>query len=98
MRRAARTDANQAEIVAAMRKVGASVSSLSAVGVGVPDLLVGWRGRTILVEVKDGTKSASRRVLTPDQESWHREWKGGPVAIVDSVEAAMRALRSLEAA
>ena len=41
MRRAARTDANQAEIVAALRGVGASVQPLHAVGQGCPDLLVG---------------------------------------------------------
>ena len=37
MRRAARTDANQAAIVDALRSVGCSVVSLSAVGKGVPD-------------------------------------------------------------
>lgn len=44
MRRAPRTDANQAEIVAALRTRGALVQSLAGVGAGVPDLLVGWRG------------------------------------------------------
>lgn len=43
MRRAARTDANQTAIVEALRKCGASVQSLAAVGKGVPDLLVGLR-------------------------------------------------------
>lgn len=36
MRRAARVDRNQAEIAAALRKVGATVQSLAAIGEGVP--------------------------------------------------------------
>ena len=48
MRRAARVDANQAEIVAALRQAGASVWII-----GIPvDLLVGFRGMTIAVEIK----------------------------------------------
>jgi hypothetical protein len=42
--------------------------------------------------VKDGAKKPSDRKLTPDQEEWMRNWRGGPVAIVDSVEAALRML------
>ena len=70
MRRAARTDANQAEIVAALRKAGASVTSLAGVADGCPDLLVGRAGQTLLMEVKDGTKKPSDRKLTPDQQAY----------------------------
>jgi hypothetical protein len=41
MRRAAKIDANQPQIVEALRKAGATVHSLAAVGNGIPDLLVG---------------------------------------------------------
>ena len=95
MRRAARTDANQQRIVDALRQCGATVQSLAAVGNGVPDLLIGYRGCTALVEVKDGDKSASRRVLTPDQERWHAAWRGGTLAIVGDVDAAIRVLRTM---
>ncbi|HJP47915.1 hypothetical protein [Acinetobacter venetianus] len=44
MRRAAKIDANQTEIVKALRKFGASVQSLASTGKGCPDLLVGFRG------------------------------------------------------
>jgi Holliday junction resolvase len=93
MRRAARTDANHEEIVKALRAVGASVQSLAAVGHGVPDLLVGYQGKTILMEVKDGTKSPSKRQLTEDQVRWIDAWSGGSVFIVDNVEAAWNALK-----
>ena len=52
MRRNAKVDANHFEIVAAFRKLGASVLSLANLGRGVPDLLVAWCGVTMLVEVK----------------------------------------------
>lgn len=93
MRRAARTDANHEEIVKALRAVGASVQSLAAVGHGVPDLLVGYQGKTILMEVKDGKKSPSKRELTEDQVKWIDSWTGGSVFIVDNVEAAWNALK-----
>lgn len=91
MRRAAKVDANQAEIVAALRKAGASVQHLHAVGAGCPDLLVGFRGRNLLVEVKDGNKSPSARKLTPDQVAWHDAWRG-QVAVVKDVTEAMKLL------
>jgi hypothetical protein len=91
MRRAARTDANQTQIVEALRKCGASVQSLAAVGKGVPDLLVGLRGRNYLLECKDGDKPPSARKLTPDQEQWHLKW-AGQVLTVTSAEDALRQL------
>ena len=91
MRRAARTDANQTAIVEALRKCGASVQSLAAVGKGVPDLLVGLRSRNYLLEVKDGSKPPSARKLTPDQEQWHLKW-AGQVLTVTSAEDALKQL------
>lgn len=91
MRTAARIDANQPEIINALRKVGASVVSLSAVGRGVPDLMVGYMGRNHLLEVKDGSKPPSAQKLTPTQVEWHRDWRGSAV-VVNSVEAAYAAI------
>ena len=91
MRRAARIDANQTQIVSALRSVGASVELLSAVGKGCPDLLVGYRGMNILMEVKDGRKPPSERKLTSDQIVWHTQWKG-VVFLVTSVHDALDAL------
>jgi hypothetical protein len=89
VRYAAKVDANQAEIVAALRDLGASVTPLHAVGKGVPDLLVGFRRQTWLIEVKDGGKAPSDRTLTDHQKEWHASWRGGPVAIVEDVGAAL---------
>lgn len=92
MRRAAKIDANHHEIVDALRKVGASVHSLAAVGCGVPDLLVGYHGLTHLLEVKDGSKPPSARKLTKDQQDWHRDWRGADVYVVTSVDDALKAI------
>lgn len=78
MRRAARVDANQSEIVKAFRRLGCTVQSLATIGAGCPDLLIGIpTNRVVLVEVKDGDKAK----LTPDQEVWHANW-ATPVHIV----------------
>ena len=92
MRRAARIDANQEQVVSALRAAGATVQSLAGVGKGVPDLLVGFQGKTLLMEVKDGRKTPSERRLTEDQVRWHGAWRGGPLAVVDGVDAALRML------
>ncbi len=91
MRRAARTDSNQNEIVDALRAAGASVQILSNVGGGVPDLLIGRAGVNYLIEVKDGSKPPSRQRLTPDETHWHAAW-AGQVAVVCSIDEALKAI------
>jgi hypothetical protein len=95
MRRAARVDQNQVEIVEALRSVGCQVQSLASVGGGVPDLLVGIPGcrDLMLIEVKDGTKPPSDRKLTPEQEKWHAAWQGFPVYVVTSVPEALEKVK-----
>ena len=88
--RAAKIDANHEAVVLALRAVGATVQSLAGVGKGVPDLLVGFQNQTILMEIKDGNKSPSARLLTEDQLRWHGSWNGGALAVVDSPDAALR--------
>lgn len=93
MRLAAHVADNQAKVVSALRQCGASVHVLSPVGRGVPDLLVGWRGRNLLLEVKDGAKRPSARRLTDDQVEWHEGWRGQR-AIVESIDDALRVLNA----
>lgn len=88
MRRAAKVDRNQAEIVAALRGLGATVQPLHGVGSGCPDLLVGFRRKNFLIEVKDGDLAPSARRLTADQIEWHAGWKG-TVFVVCDAEAAV---------
>jgi hypothetical protein len=88
VRRAAKVDNNQAEIVKAFRDIGASVQILSAVGKGCPDTIVGFRGKNIFVEIKDGSKVASRQQLTGVQVAWHGKW-AGQVCVANSIEDAI---------
>jgi len=87
MRRAARIDANQAEIVAALEACGCTVLSLAEHGRGCPDLLVGLRWRNVLLEVK-GPKGK----LTPDQRAFLAEWRG-EWYVVSSVAEALAVFR-----
>jgi hypothetical protein len=94
---AARVDDNQSEIVKALQRIGAYVIDCSHVGQGFPDLLIAYRGRWVLLEVKDGEKSPSRRKLTPAQTIFHAEAlaKGCKVHVVESVDDAIRVVGSI---
>lgn len=82
MRYAARVDANQDQVVSALRAAGAYVWII-----GLPvDLLVGYKGHTFLMEVKDGSKKR----LTKLQEAFFENWCGATVCRVDGPEAALR--------
>lgn len=81
--KARKIDANQRRVVKELRQMGCSVAILSAVGDGCPDILVGYRGTNVLMELKDGDKSPSRRQLTPDQKEFHDTWHG-PLYVVES--------------
>ncbi len=91
MRRAAKVDANQSQLVKALRDGGCEVECLHAVGGGVADLLAYHPGKRLLrlIEVKDGSKPPSARGLTPDQVVWHRRF---PVAVALTPEDALRAM------
>ncbi len=91
---AARVDANQPDIVEKLRGVGATVTPTHMVGRGFPDLVVGFRGITYLLEVKDGSKPPSKRKLTEDELIWHDEWRGQK-AIVENVDEAYEVIGAI---
>lgn len=84
---AKRTDSNQAEITAALRAAGASVTPTHMVGRGFVDLVAGFQGRTYLIECK-----SRNGALTADEWRFHSEWRGSAVVIVRSVADALKAL------
>ena len=85
MRRAARVDANQIQIVSALRAAGAYVWII-----GLPvDLLVGYKGHTFLVEIK----STSKQRLTGLQADFFENWMGGTLCRIDNAESALRMLK-----
>tara|TARA_Y100000310_G_scaffold273610_1_gene289148 strand:- start:109 stop:492 length:384 start_codon:yes stop_codon:yes gene_type:complete len=79
-----KVDSNHAEIVKALRSYpDVSVFSIATLGQGIPDLVVGINGVTVLVEVKAG-----RKKLNALQASWHAAWTGTPVVVMRSVDEA----------
>ena len=98
MSRAKKIDANQPEIVKALRKVNCKVAITSGAGDGFPDLVV-WTPyfrRILLIEIKDGDKSPSRQKLTPDQVKFHDEWAGCDILVISSVTMALIAVGATE--
>jgi hypothetical protein len=86
MRYAARVDANQEQIVSALRSNGAYVWII-----GLPvDLLVGYKNHTWLMEIKTNEK----KKLTKLQTDFFANWTGGTLCRIDSPEAALRAINS----
>lgn len=72
-------DENTSRIVDALRKVGAVVWFIQGAHgqAGVPDLLVGYRGRTYLMEVK-----MPKGKVSDAQTRFFETWQGATAAIV----------------
>ena len=87
MRQAARRDANEQLIVDALEQVGALVCRVS--GKDVPDLIVGWRGRYLLLEVKQKGSN-----LKQGQLKFHGDHllRGLPCYVVRDVAEALETL------
>jgi hypothetical protein len=86
VRHAAKRDANEGVIVEYLRKAGCKVDRIS--GTGTPDLLIGYHGINLLMEVKMPGKK-----LRPAQEEWHAEWPGQK-AVVETVDDAAAVIES----
>jgi Holliday junction resolvase len=84
MRRAARVDDNQPEIVEAFRRLGWSVLIISQLK-NCCDIFVSKNGRTVAVEIKDGSKPPSKRKLTEGEAEFKKDWQG-EYTIIESIE------------
>lgn len=86
-RYAARRDANESEIIEALRAVGATVVQVSESG--YPDLLVGFAGVNYLIEVK-----AKKGKLTDDQWTFFKIW-GEQCDVARTSEEALKIIGAL---
>ena len=85
MRRAAKRDLNEPEIIAALEAVGCDVLRATDV-----DLIVGRAGRNYLLEVKRvkrATESRIRPIQRRLRDTWH-----GQYAIVTTAQEALQAV------
>ena len=95
MIRAARVDANQPEIVKALRKAGAVVIITSQLK-NFADILVAHDGQLYIVEIKDGNKPPSQRKLTPGEEACKIKLNGVKVDyhIITNIDEALELIKN----
>ena len=85
-------DQNQQQIIDALRSIGCTVQDLSQLGRGCPNVLIGYRGRNFLLEIKSGDRVPK---LTPREEQWIRQWDG-QVGVITSIEDALAIVREAD--
>lgn len=83
MRRAAKVDDTQREIVAALRKAGIAVQRIQAPNAGCPDAVLGFGGVNVLAEFKTG-----KRDVNEAQRDFINGWPG-PVIVARTPEEAV---------
>ncbi len=77
-----RVDGNQDDIIEAIEKIGAKVTSMSQVGNGVADLLVSFRQRWFVMEVK-----MPKGKLKDAQRTWIGAQRAPVVTVKSPLEA-----------
>ena len=95
MRRNARVDSNQKEIVEFIRRYGGTVLITSQLK-NCFDILVGYNGFNIIMEIKDGLLSPSQRKLTTGEQKFKDTWQGGFYHIVKNLLEVEKVLKSYE--
>jgi len=80
MRRAAKRDLSEPAIVKALEQAGVSVWRMDQ----PVDLLLGYRGKTVLAECKTG-----KRKLNANQARFVDEWRGSAVIVLRTVDDAI---------
>jgi hypothetical protein len=75
-------DSNQADIVTALEKIGASVYDATRVGGGFPDLVVGYRQCCLLLELKTETGKLNKK-----QSKFRDNWNGHFAVVRSPIEA-----------
>jgi len=75
------------EVVDLLRKTpGVTVHSTSQVGVGFPDIVVGYRGHNYLFEIKDPQARPSDQSLTMAQRSFFELWRGQVTKVTETAQ------------
>jgi hypothetical protein len=75
--------------------MGVSVAITSAAHDGFTDLVIGFGGVTVLVEVKDGSKEPARRKLTPQQVTFHGSFKGA-ITVIENEQHAVELVNRIK--
>jgi hypothetical protein len=89
---AKRVDENHNLIKHTFIALGASVLDLSRVGQGCPDMLIGYKGKCAMVEIKSSNKAQ----FTEPQLKFIKNWRGSSISRIDSVDGAIRLIKLLD--
>lgn len=90
--RVRKADKNQPEIVAALREIGAEVTLIHTLGRGVPDILISYRGRWYVAEIKNLTGRGNR--LTPYEADWAARQQAPTLRLLSPAQAVEALLNS----
>jgi hypothetical protein len=92
MRKRGRSDDNQEEIARVLRLYpNISVAVTSAIGGGFPDIVVGFREKNYLFEIKNPKQVPSKRKLTQQEADFSQSWSG-QWAVAESVSDILTAI------
>lgn len=80
-----RVDANQPELVRAMRRLGCSWRSTHEIP-GALDGIIGVAGIDQRIEIKDGAKPPSERKLTDAEQVEIEGWRGRKIVVVEDTD------------
>ena len=87
MRRAAKRDYAEAEIVNTLHELKATVFRLNQ----PVDIIIGYRGRTVLAEIKTG-----KGKLNENQIKFIQRWNGGDIPILRNSDDAINLITTWE--
>lgn len=70
-----------------------SIFSTHTLGKGFPDIVVGYKGKNYLFEIKNDELRKSQTKLTPDEKKFHSDWQG-QVNIIYSIHDLIKILNA----
>lgn len=96
-RYARRVDTTHAPIKRALEKIGASVLDTSRLGGDFPDLVLGYGGRTLLLEAKSDRKVHHKRGdgVSDGQRELAAAWRGDRILTCTDPLEAVRLVQSI---
>lgn len=91
VRTAARTDGNHALIKRTVLSIGATVLDTFQIP-NCFDMLVGYRGRDFIFEIKDPKQPKSGRKLTDGEKRFSEVWRGSEYHVIETPDQAIKVL------
>lgn len=87
-----RKDNNHKSIVNSLSQLpGIKIHDISSVGGGIGDILLGFRGKNFLFEIKNPEQCEAHKRLTSAEKKFHETWTG-QISTVESVEDILTAI------